>query len=109
MAVSRGACSVTPPRHFKVGVTDHARERARARFPGYKAARIMDEVRLALGEGRVSATKPEWVSGSTDPDVLYAWTEDGVRVFVLWACKRDGGESFVVKTVMRSDGSCQTA
>ena len=48
---------VNPPRPtlpFPVYVTEHARERARERFPGFKAARIIDEVRAAFREGRFS-------------------------------------------------------
>lgn len=37
-----------------VSVSDHARERARERFPGFKSARIIDEVRQALCDGRVT-------------------------------------------------------
>ena len=89
---------IYPPRDLpvKVLVSDHARERARERFPGYKTARIVDEVRLAIREGRLAATKP----GDCKPDnprSLYAWTPDQVRVFVL----RPTVFGLVVTTVYR--------
>jgi hypothetical protein len=71
-------------RSVGIRVTDHARDRARERFPGFKAARIVDEVREALREGRVSADRPEGVR-SKRHDGLYVWTPDGVRVYALKA------------------------
>jgi hypothetical protein len=87
---------------FDIHVSPHARERARERFPGYKAARIVDEVRLALGAGRLSPRKPPGVANLDDPDSLYAWTPCGERVFVLAVNQWDGGDSFIVKTVIRA-------
>lgn len=59
-----------------VRVTDHARERARERFPGFKAARIVDEVRAALCDGRVTAAPEE--------GLLRVHGKDG-RVYVVRA------------------------
>jgi hypothetical protein len=80
-------------------VTRHARERARERFPGFKAARIADEVHAALVAGRVSATKPPgMIPGRGDfPYGLYAWTEDGDRIYGI----RYGENCFAVHTTMR--------
>jgi hypothetical protein len=90
-----------PPRLFRLLISVHARERARERFPCYKTARISDEVRIAMAEGRVSQRKPPGVWHNDDPDCLYAWTEDGERVFVLTLDRFDEG-GFAVKTVIRA-------
>jgi hypothetical protein len=66
-----------------VKVTWHARERARERFPGFKAARIVDEVHAALAAGRVSARKPPGMIRGDFPYGLYAWTEDGDRIYAI--------------------------
>jgi hypothetical protein len=83
----------------KVIVMDHARERARERFPGFKAARIVDEVHAALLAGRVSARKPPgMIDGRGDfPYGLYAWTEDGERIYGIM----HGENCFAVHTTMR--------
>jgi hypothetical protein len=86
-----------PRAPFKVIVTTHARERARERFPGFKAARIGDEVHAALVAGRVSALKPPGLIGGDFPYGLYAWTEDGNRIYGL----RYGEDCFAVHTTMR--------
>ena len=86
------------PLDYEVRVTDHARERARERFPGFKAARIIDEVRAALREGRVSADRPEGVY-SARHDGLYVWTPDGVRVYALKATLT----SLIVLTTVKSE------
>jgi hypothetical protein len=83
--------------NFKVVVTEHARRQARARFDGYKAARIVDEVHAALLAGRVSARKPHRGTGD-ETGALYAWTEDGKRIFVL----KPGGNCFGVHTVLNT-------
>jgi len=92
--------STAPPRictDYEVIVLDHARFRARERFPGYKAARIVDEVHEALAAGRFSTLKPEGLIGGDYPGGFYAWTPDGERIFGL-AC---GQEKIFVRTVMR--------
>jgi hypothetical protein len=80
-------------------VMRHARERARERFPGFKAARIVDEVHAALAAGRVSARKPPgMIAGRGDfPYGLYAWTEDGDRIYGIM----HGQDCFAVHTTMR--------
>jgi hypothetical protein len=78
----------------KVHVSDHARDRARQRSPGFKAARIVDEVRLALREGRVSPNKPEGFLGLDYPDCLYVWNDQ--RAYAIKAV--DNG--FVVTTTV---------
>lgn len=84
---------------FKVQVSDHAREQARARFPGFKAARIVDEVRAALAEGRVSTEPPNGLAPSRHEQrrTLYAWTPDGHRCYAL----RPTDAFFWVTTAMR--------
>jgi hypothetical protein len=85
---------------FPVLVTEHARERARERFPGFKAARIIEEVRDAFHEGRFSGRKPAGVV--TDKDEGYSffcWTPDGGRVYALRTCYRH----VAVVTTMRVD------
>lgn len=78
----------------KVYVSTHARERARERFPGFKAARIVDEVRLALREGRVSPRKPKGFRGKDYPDCLYVWND--ARIYAIKAL--DNG--FLVTTTV---------
>jgi hypothetical protein len=91
-----------PPRLFRVHATTHARVRARERFPGYKAARISDEVRAAFAAGRVSARGPRGVQNEDmNLDCWFAWTADGSRVFVL--THNDDSDEIVVKTVIRVD------
>lgn len=81
-------------------VGPHARERARERFPGFKAARIVQEIREAMYAGRFSAQKPPGIYGDDGGvGITYAWTEDGVRVYALSA--RDN--MFVVMTTMRAN------
>jgi hypothetical protein len=79
----------------------HARERARERFPGFKAARIVDEVHAALVAGRVSAMKPPGMIGGSFPYGLYAWTEDGNRIYGII----HGEDCFAVHTTMRRGAS----
>lgn len=81
---------------FLVVVTEHARERARERHPGFKCARIVDEVHEALLDGRVSATKPAGFGKLTHPEGLYAWTADGARCYGL----RPVEDAFVVITTI---------
>ena len=70
--------------------------RARERFPGFKAARIVDEVRLALREGRVSCERPEWLHSGHRDTSLYVWTPDGSRGYAL---KATLAEMIVITTV----------
>lgn len=74
-----------PPRDLPVtvAVTLHARERARERFPGFKTARIVDEVRTALRAGRVSSRKPPTVKGASHSSCLYVWND--LRVYAVKA------------------------
>jgi hypothetical protein len=81
----------------RVVVTWHARERARKRFPGFKTARIVDEVHAALAAGRVSALKPLGLIGGNFPYGLYVWTEDGDRIYGIV----HGEDCFAVRTTMR--------
>lgn len=74
---------------FPVHVTDHARERARERFPGFKAARIIDEVRAAFREGRFSGDPPPgFVTDKPEGFGFYCWTPSGERVYALRTCYR---------------------
>lgn len=82
---------------FQIIVTVHARERARSRFPGFKAARIVDEVREALVAGRLSPNKPAGLMPPDDPKSLYCWTPAGDRVFAL----RHDSAALYVTTCMR--------
>jgi hypothetical protein len=93
---------VRTPRNYVIWVSEHARTRARERFPGYKAARITDEVRFAIDAGRISRHPPPGVKDMVAAPCLFAWTPDGERVFILTVNKWDGGESFAVKTVIRA-------
>ena len=89
--------SRNPRACVNVKVMWHARERARERFPGFKAARIVDEVHAALAAGRVSAVKPLGLIGGDFPYGLYAWTEDGDRIYGIM----HGEACFAVHTTMR--------
>jgi hypothetical protein len=89
---------MVPPRKYRVAISEHARERARERFPGFKAARIMDEVRIALHEGRCSPEKPAGVEGTPRRANLYAWTPNGQRVYALCATE----SMFHVLTTMKA-------
>lgn len=80
-----------------VVVTPHARIRAAERFPGFKLARIVDEVHEGLLDGRVSATKPEGLIRGDFPGGLYVWTEDGERIYGLIP----GLRALAVHTTMR--------
>jgi hypothetical protein len=90
-----------PPRDipFTVHVTDHARERARERFPGFKAARIVDEVRTAFREGRFSGRAPAgFVSSKDEHYGFFAWTPDGERIYAM----RTNDRVVAVTTVVRA-------
>ena len=84
---------------FGVLVTDHAYWRAAERFPRFRTERIEDEVREAFRGKRVSVEVPEGISNGSFPGSLYAWTEDGQRVYVLRCSLEDEG-AFAVVTVM---------
>ena len=74
---------------FPVHVTDHARKRARERFPGFKAARIIDEVRAAFREGRFSGhAPPGFVSDKDEGYGFFAWTPGGERIYAMRTCYR---------------------
>ena len=69
---------------FTIHVTEHARERARERFPGFKAARIIDEVRVAFREGRFSGNRPAGFASDTPEHFgFFAWTPDGQRIYAM--------------------------
>ncbi len=87
--------------YLAVVVKDHARQRALERFPGFKAARIVDEVHEALLDGRVSATRPDWCQGQAFDGALYAWTADECRVYGMMV----GAEVLAVRTVLY--GRCE--
>lgn len=86
-----------------VTVTDHARERARARFPGFKAARIVDEVHAGLLDGRVSATKPRWaeIVERSSPGGLFVWTPGEDRAHVIVLDRYTDETAFVVVTTLQ--------
>jgi len=87
---------------FPIEVTSHARERARERCPGFKAARIIDEVHDGLLACRFSAKRPLWCpdpSGRGDI-ALFVWTPDRERVYPLVLNDFDRGESFRVVTTL---------
>lgn len=83
----------------KVFVSNHARERARERSPGFKSARIVDEVRLALREGRVSKHKPEHFGGHRHSECLYVWNEQ--RCYAIKALEN----GFLVITAVAKEGA----
>ena len=77
----------------------HAKHRLRERFPGMKAARMVDEVRDALLAGRVAADRPAWLTPPPWGEhtySLYAWTADKQRTYVLHTTD----SAFVIVTVM---------
>lgn len=84
---------------YRVQVMDHARYRARERFPGFKTARIIDEVRDALAYGRISSRRPHGLAPPDDPQALYVWTPDGSRVYAL----HHSDTGFYVMTTLRPD------
>jgi hypothetical protein len=93
-----------PPKRkpaIDVHVSTHARERARQRFPRWKAARIVDEVREALLLGRFSTLPPPGVEPYGD--CLYAWNAD--RCYPLG--QADNG--FVVLTTLARPGETVAA
>ncbi len=83
---------------------NHALTRFLERFPEHKADRSLDfvieaEVRRALNDWRVSASKPPGIAPPDDPKSIYVWTEDGERVYALL----HGKTHFAVMTTMRAD------
>lgn len=86
-----------------VFVSDHARERARERFPGFKAARIVDEVHEALLDGRVGAEQPGWAGKGwrwfSEPG-FFVWTPALDRAYVLRLDGRPEQSGLVVVTVL---------
>jgi len=95
-----------PRSTLNVRVSDHARQRARERFPGFKSARIIDEVHAALVAGRLSAEQPFWCgSGRSSHDRgLYVWIATGERVYVLEADATTGEQSYIVVTTLVGRG-----
>lgn len=82
---------------WPVELTAHARQRARERFPGLDAETVVSaDVHDALRAGRVSASPPPGVRNGR-PGILYAWTLDGGRVYVIAA----GVTAFHVYSVLR--------
>lgn len=94
-------------RDIPVFVSDHARLRARERFPDFKGARIVDEVRDGMVALRLSAELPDWiVTTQTYRGALYVWNESGDRVYVLMVdSHHTDGTQFAVVTVLRRDWS----
>lgn len=84
-------------RDLPIVVSRHAREQARARFPGFKTARIIDEVREAFASGRFSTSKPRGLMPPDDPIGMYAWTEKGDRVYAI----RTSTYTYTVTTTMK--------
>lgn len=85
---------------FPIYVTEHARRRAWQRFPGFKAARIIDEVREAIAAGRFSASPPSGVTyWRQSPRVLYAWNDE--RCYPLKMMPGDDNGFFVPTIVPR--------
>lgn len=84
-------------------VTQHAVWRAAERFPGFDPLFIEVEIREAFRASRVSALKPPGVLNPQDPNALYAWTADGLRVYILKVNRYDEARSFVVTTTIRAD------
>ena len=84
-----------------VVVGEHAREQARARFPGFKAARIVDEVRAALAAGRISYRAPAGLTIAAEERrrTLFAWTPELERVYAL----RPTADHFYVTTTLRPE------
>jgi hypothetical protein len=94
---------MNPPKRrapLNVYVSDHARDRARKRFSGFKAARIIDEVHEGLVAGRFSARRPTWCAGEETGLAIYVWTADHARVYVLGSDNRRLPDSFVVVTTL---------
>lgn len=89
--------------HLEVYVNPHARLRARERFPGFKTARIVDEVRAAFREGRVSKEPPAGIYGTSMDytDCLWASTPDGERVYAV-ALDKFWSDRFVVLTTLKA-------
>lgn len=85
----------------RIGVTDHALERARQLVGWDDRTRIRADVRAALLNDRVTAVQPNWTRGDgTDGEttgVEYAYDEDATRCWVLGA-RADG--SAYVKTLL---------
>jgi len=71
----------------EVWVSEHAKTRARERFPGFKTARIIDEVREAMLAGRIGI--------HPDGGYLHAWND--LRSYPL---KSFGGDVLVVATTV---------
>jgi hypothetical protein len=83
-----------------ISVSKHAVSRYAERFASAYPELIEREVRECLRAGRISTRKPQGVKNADEPDCLYAWLEDGRRVYVLTP-NRNGGLEFIVKTTLR--------
>ena len=86
---------------------DRARAPPRARaFPGFKAARIVDEVRIAFREGRFSGRAPAGFAGFKPEHYgFFAWTPDGQRIYAM----RTDDNVVAVTTVVRAYEKCDPA
>lgn len=74
------------PRDVKIVIHDHARLRIEERFPGFKKARMADEVRLAFAEGRIGLEVPEVAQRQHwSKSTVYAWTPDFEHIYALRA------------------------
>lgn len=89
--------------HLEIYVTPHARERARERCPGFKAARIVDEVRAAFRTGQISPTPPEGIY-DLFPGALWALGRDG-RVYPLELDKFWSDRFVVITTLTRKEAA----
>lgn len=90
------------PQDWAIEVSEHAMWQAAIRFPRFDTVLIEQEVRDALRARRVSAQRAHLgLHPSADPRTLYAWTEDGQRIYALRA--ETHPPCFVVVTTMRAD------
>lgn len=94
--------AVSAANGIPIEVSDHAMWQAAERFPGFDTVQIEGEVRAALAAGRVANTRAHLgLHPKDDPSSLYAWTEDGRRVYALRVDVAEG-DRFVVVTTMRA-------
>ena len=84
---------------FSIVITDHAIWRVAERFGSFGMDWMEDEILAAFREERVSPTAPPGVKNGTWHGSLYAWTPDGIRVYVL-RCSDKDEHAFAVITVM---------
>jgi hypothetical protein len=91
---------IAPPDWLeRISVTDHALLQAVDRLGPVDRGEIRSEIRVAILQGRVSSTKPDWVVGRDpcDPCHWHVWNERGDR---CWIIARSDGYGLVAKTVL---------